>query len=56
MKKFIFLLVDTESKEVTAVYTDEKIAKKMKPVIEKKLDSILTLEKHQVNPDIKVIN
>ena len=50
----IFVLVDTENKTV-ALYDSEDLAKTLKPLIEEKLKTTLTLSKKTVNLPIAYI-
>ena len=54
MKKFVYLVMD--GNRLVAIYEDVSIAKKLLKAIEAKLElEGLTIEKKQVNPDIKVV-
>lgn len=55
MKQFVYVLTD-EDMNVVAIYTREDVAKKMKPVIERKLETTVEIDKTRLDPDIKTIN
>lgn len=51
MKKYVYLLIDTE-RNVIAAYDTIELIQTLKEHIEKKLNVELTVEKVRVNPDL----
>jgi len=50
----VYILLD-ESRGILAVYNKEDLAKKMKDVVKRKIGEEVTMEAHQINPDIKLV-
>lgn len=55
MKKYVYIVLAVDDREVVAVYEDKDIAEKMKTSIETKMGTEVVIEKALVNPDIRVI-
>lgn len=51
----VFILVD-EDNDIVAAYSTIILAKKMKPVVERKTETVITIVEVKINPDITNIN
>lgn len=54
MKRYVYVLVDTEN-NIEAIYDRSDLAEKLKKPIEDKLGKTLSIEKHRINSDIASI-
>ena len=55
VKKFVYVVVTLDDREIVAIYEDKDVAAKMKTPIEDKMGTKVEILKQLVNPDIKVI-
>lgn len=55
VKKYVYVVVAVDDREILAIYEDKDVANKMKSPIEAKIGTEVEIIKQLVNPDIKVI-
>lgn len=55
MKKYVYVVIAIDDREILAIYEDKDVASKMKSPIEAKIGTQVEIIKQLVNPDIKVI-
>lgn len=55
MKRFVYVLLNKETKDIVAIYSEDNLAKKLKPAIESKLNVELETIKTRLNPDLTIL-